>query len=101
MNIDEMPAGTEMDRCVAEKVMGWDPSEWHQGQDCRRWKPSNDIAHAWEVVEKIRDRYAVSLHAGILPSGFTPYAAMVKGIKSYADTAPLAICRAVLKAVEA
>ena len=72
MNIDEMPAGREMDALVAEKVMGWNhihdravrlmglPPEatvmW--GEDvCPHLLPilsySTDIANAWRIVETL------------------------------------------------
>lgn len=61
MTTDSLPAGPELDRLVAEKVMGFGdddyipPGRWHvrpNGVD--DWfKPSTNIAHAWEVVEKM------------------------------------------------
>lgn len=106
MNIDEMPAGTEMDRLVAEKVMGWDPSEWHQGQDCRRWKPSNDIAHAWEVVEKMEATmrhfslfYCETRCEWLCRLDKCRCVEEDARIKAWGEAAPLAICRAALKAV--
>lgn len=85
MNYDEMPAGPEMDRLVAEKVMGWvrdshkipdDEPDWHAGMTVHgpwkdgskggrystSWQPSINIAHAWEVVETMTsDRMFFSL----------------------------------------
>jgi hypothetical protein len=129
MSIDQLPAGREMDALVAEKVMGWIGIEGKHGhplekgpfKDCdcpshsyqRQEIPhySSDIAAAWEVAEK--------LGLAIIPqsskNGFRWLACDVKLI-SYkgdrievfpvddteysCDTAPLAICRAALKAVE-
>lgn len=66
-----MEAGRELDREVAEKVMGWKPwaSGYNKEPDCwatgktgddesptvliSGWRPSEDIGAAWEVVEKI------------------------------------------------
>ena len=81
MNIDDMPAGRELDALVAEKVMGWCITAWNDGEpwgnrevfppfepingipadcDCishsEAGEPphySTDIAAAWEVVEKL------------------------------------------------
>lgn len=73
MNIDEMPPGREMDRLVAERVMGWREDAYHYwaNQDgltpgCwvvsgstedhhgnNPWTPSSDISAAWAVVERI------------------------------------------------
>lgn len=83
MKIQDMPAGPEMDRLVAEKVMGWrlisDQYEatriggviypcWVDSADQVRWSYlrqarhgdnqapfSRDISHAWEVVERVTD----------------------------------------------
>lgn len=60
--------GPELDRLIAEKVMGWTPyTAKGTYLDANRgirntypggsngWSPSEDIAHAWEVVEKMMD----------------------------------------------
>lgn len=129
MNYDEMPAGPEMDRLVVEKVMGWEEImipcddqmpvddgnplvryyEKPGGSEPICWTeftPSTNIAHAWEVVGKMREdpdrmfvvielsdeSYAGQLHyrEQIIPSELTK-----------ARTTPLAICRAALKIVNA
>ena len=104
--IDEMPAGRELDALVAEKVMGWDhyPSK-HEIVPAY----STDIAAAWEVVEKMRsddwwaqiaqdntDIWDAKLWRGE-PDRWFPT------METYgnAPTAPLAICRATLKTVNA
>ena len=138
MNIDEMPAGRELDALVAKKVMGWRITAWNDGEpwgnrevfppfepingipadcDCishsEAGEPphySTDIAAAWEVVEK--------MEACPYPHGAEIGSAYVDGLDGYivafgrggpepidvaefAVTAPLAICRAALKAVDA
>jgi hypothetical protein len=126
MKVSEMPAGRELDALVAEKVMGWTlcdrvamgwgdgPPVFATGEDPyddtarpsrQDWRPSEDIAAAWEVVENWRNRcngegvVLLSWHSeewvcelGIwgVESGFR---------HAPADTAPLAICRAALLAV--
>jgi hypothetical protein len=128
MNRDEilaMPAGREMDALIAEKVMGWTLGEPHEIHGwmmhgmvtvrdwvgstndagithIEKWSPSTDIAAAWEVVEKLGDKFD-ELERGdggefwmcvVYPDGFIPCVAR-------AETAPLAICRAALLAMEA
>lgn len=62
--IDAMPAGREMDCLVAEKVMGWQRApeyqfpNWLRPDGCWVWSSaimpySTNIAHAWDVVERI------------------------------------------------
>ena len=64
-----MEPGLELDRLVAEWVMGWkeehiEDDRWHInanfwcrgneiGPQVQKWSPSTDIAAAWEVVEKL------------------------------------------------
>lgn len=67
VNYAEMEAGPEMDRAIAERVMGWHArgfdGKWHDWYDqhefvrgLSRWQPSTNIAHAWEVLTAIRQR---------------------------------------------
>ena len=54
-----MKPGRELDALVVEKVMGW---KWLSGNP---WAPSTDIAAAWEVLEKMRERgYTVEVFFG-------------------------------------
>ena len=117
---DVIEAGRETDARVAEVVMGWieyrpsfdgsrrfhmpegveSPSGWHPVKCGDDWCPSTSISDAWEVVEKVSARVSMEyvfelyLHeGGTWEAGF--------GMESaYADTAPLAICRAALAALE-
>ena len=70
MNQDNMTAGREMDALIAEKVFGW-AELWTDGKEYMMYPPweqnmgvgyderypvphySTDIAHAWEVIEKL------------------------------------------------
>ena len=126
MTIDEMPAGREITALIAEKVMSLgreirlrgetstvtiysDNPWWQDGAQTQADvvmyggpKPySTDIAAAWEVTEKMR---AANWHIELSTC------AEMKGpwychfqeatlAYAYASTAPLAICRAALKAV--
>lgn len=109
MNIDEMPAGREMDALVAEKVMGWANIRGavvEQNTNIVRDVPSysTDIAAAWDVVEKINTKKCFIELKSTFPTWF---AGIFKGFGHNYEiiecanekTAPLAICRAALKAV--
>jgi len=125
MEIDEMVAGPELDRLVAEEVMGWHLAlgDWNSellrrsqvwlnesgaymreaensGIGGRPFKPSTDISAAWEVVERFRQhggqplvywdadkqRWLAGMGDDFLSDTWSAW------------TAPLAICRAALKA---
>lgn len=139
LNANEHTPGPTLDALVAEKVMGWkaDGIYWRDEsgrvKERReavmfeiRWSPSTDIAAAWEVGEKLRERFFVfSIDRIETPDGtiwsceFQPkdFHSFWRHASSWeveecavngpcanlcnADTAPLAICRAALKAVEA
>jgi len=107
MNIDEMQAGREMDCLIAEKIFKWEDADWNCEVHCHTGRPPNrcsyekvldystDIAAAWEVFMKFtgssicqRNRLFEAYIDG------QPYSL------TYAETAPLAICRAALKALE-
>jgi Phage ABA sandwich domain len=98
-DIENMPAGRSLDFLIAERVM-------HEDVMKSQFAPmrySTDIADAWQVVEKLREQ-GFPLHIQCLQNPQNPY-----GVAGYhdlrtdawiwADTAPLAICRAALKAV--
>jgi len=132
-----MNPGRELDALVAEKVMGLEPwpeqdPRWQckafkakiipYGQEAKPCLPpeySTDIAAAWEVMEKFKDRglevgwdkyrekwfctnlaedfrYAFDLDETEFKSTFND-----NSIAVLADTAPLVICVAALKAVGA
>jgi hypothetical protein len=72
--IDQMPAGREMDALIAEKVMKWLPHSRYRSyyvdaavadsvgsdfviQECiEYWNPSTDIAAAWRVHQEMCHR---------------------------------------------
>ena len=78
------------------------------------WQPSTDIAQAWEVVEKLRDSFhyvsIIFAHEGNFQVQDPRYSISISefdeklnqrievGLNA-APTAPLAICRAALKAI--
>ena len=106
-----MKAGRELDALVAEKVMGHDMEKdfcttCYDSPTCDRPIPRYSILiqDAWPVVEKMADRRhpfeLVKTPISYWVCRF--YGEIIRDIyKGYADTAPLAICLAALKAVEA
>ncbi len=115
IDIDSMIAGRELDKLVEEHVMGGD-MEYHY-ESCFSYLElySTYISAAWAMVEKLtsptndlkkRMGFAlVTCHEDF--SGPVSYVATFEFIrlvhgeefKGMADTAPLAICKAALKAV--
>ena len=119
MDIDTMEAGREMDALVAERVMGWRhpdtsghnadqmlPPDWVAWNDIRSVPPfSTDIAAAWQVLEKFLPHVRVECHKDSDYTDGTGWHADIwadsgHGCSEGASTAPVAICRAALKAVE-
>lgn len=121
-DIDSMEAGPEMDRLVAEKVMGITfaaGTDWELGDDGRvigpvyaeerdamgwhYWSPSTNIAHAWEVVEKLKDHreWHIENDQGEIREWIVEILSLATGRRYSTDSAsvPLAICRAALKAM--
>lgn len=109
-----MATGRELDALVAEKVMGCGGGEY--GENCQRTDCSHvrdystSIAAAWEVVARLERvpiglssrmgdswRLVKTFHGPMRLDVMTP-GGIVEGPE--ADTAPLAICRAALKAVQ-
>ena len=129
VNIDELPAGPELDALVAEKVMGWysnelvwcdkggsvgywvsDEVRFREGGHWPAFHPSTDIKAAWEVVENLKSLSGIGGWFSIeVPSGDIVRAGFQSHLghagewrhRSNATSAPLAICRAALKTVEA
>jgi hypothetical protein len=104
--MSEMNAGRELDALVAEKVMGADVVV-RDGRAYINGNPydrlpnySTDIAHAWQIVERMADWRVVIER---VPSGewevMFDTRRVFENVK--ADTLPLAICRAALAAVGA
>jgi hypothetical protein len=123
-NPSTMEAGPEMDRLINEQVMGWEVRSTGMGDgsfyiviggdevNTRRgddFRPSTDIAHAWEVVDHLNElgwEVEVLSWQTCRPERWT-WSAMAQHRdrqqstqRQRADTAPLAICRAALLAVQ-
>jgi hypothetical protein len=94
----------ERDALVAEHVMGWHKGESWGGTDwftkdneyaesVFKWNPSENLADAWQVVEKLRSEFNyISLE--IFPS---IYYCTIDELEIRAETAPEAISLAALK----
>lgn len=115
MKYDELDAGPEMDRLCVEKVMGWQKEKWDRNGNRSSgvlWSteegarhpaafcPSTNIAHAWEVVERMRQR---SLFANVMQRQEVAHCTFedydgLEVSRWKAKTAPLAICKAAIKA---
>ena len=111
--MSELKPGPELDRMVAEKVMGkayHRPSGFEmQYEGTEPWEPSINIAHAWEVVESesfcdpdgYRRHYfeitetAIGWRVSILHK--TDNRRSSTSVEVLAKTAQLAICLAALK----
>lgn len=126
----EVKAGPEMDRMVAEEVMGWEIKRHYQPEGmifhareddaifvngemrwwADAWSPSTNIAHAWGVAEKLRllvfpckDGWAAAIPYDADGEGPAHGEHWIDDSLSHyaeADTAPLAICRCALMAME-
>ena len=115
-----MPAGREMDALVAEKVMTL--NVWQHEKRVKQLafrgnrsrevlgtvieiiagdrmlqNYSTDIAAAWQVVEKTKNDYDITRVGGKWHAWLFAIDEVLT--EAYADTAPLAICRAALLAV--
>ena len=120
--IDAMEAGPEMDALIATKVMGYTRAVLPIHEDDNFplysldddglylfysksggtiWSPSSYIDNAWEVVEKLCQLFPNSFDLN--NEGKYHWICSIHHGEAYhehsADTAPLAICRAALKAV--
>lgn len=100
----DLPAGAELDRLIHERVMGKyiiSDSYW-QGyyDDAGHGHYSTNIAHAWEVVERMRELGWTPTMSGMTGGGewLVSFTAPASGqdVNVFAPTAPLAICRAAL-----
>jgi hypothetical protein len=123
-----MEAGPELDALVAEKAMGWTLKRYENGaisitspkemyrpfisapeiSSRHLWRPSRDIAAAWQVVEKMQSMgYVVTIDQFNLTDGRTLYACYFahpeEEDEHYAETStvPAAICLAALTVMEA
>src|SRR3990172_1503330 len=106
MEVSDLLAGLELDALVAEKVMGYDPSCFvADGKlldaECEEVPCfSTDISSAWEVVEKLAGYNIATMricYRSISEAEVECFPENAREFTIYADTAPLAICKAALK----
>ncbi len=109
----------ELNDAVARKCCGWkltpDPEDetppwWSEPSNTLviefrdDWKPSTDIAMAFSVVEKMRERgWGISMAANWVHSESDWHVELNRGNHfaiGIGDTLPIAICKAALRAVE-
>ncbi|MFE4202092.1 BC1872 family protein [Aneurinibacillus aneurinilyticus] len=103
-----MKACRELDGLIATKVFGYKIAPIHADEDL--WilddsqelhvsypvpHYSTNIADAWQVVEKFKECDLQKHESG----NYTCYITLYKTYESDAETAPLAICLAALKAI--
>lgn len=110
-----MKAGRELDALVAKKVMGFcryrlqqgsfDRDDlWGECENANHWFGlpcySKDIAAAWQVVEKVLNNrlFDFDLSTSDGSESWRAFFRMHAPVVAFADTAPLAICLAALKA---
>ena len=97
-----MPAGTKMNQLIWWKVFDMYPTP--PNNDMKLLPDySTDISAAWEVVDKLV-RFSITIESfpkGVLCRFFGAGSSTAGDAVGWADTAPLAICRAALLAVEA
>jgi len=107
MDIDKLEAGRELDVLVLKNVFGNEYKHIHNTDYYREGDDyvlipfySTDIAAAWKVVEKF-DEYYIEHNATNYPDAKI-FVMLGDNIDNAieAETLPLAICRAALKALE-
>ena len=111
VEVAEHPASRCLDACVAERVMGWvcppDYNYWmtiHSGGTFdlhelkASWLPSSSIKSAWSVLDRWQGDYILRHRNDIFSCELFRPSEQWDG--RWADTMPLAICRATLLAVE-
>ena len=125
MMANELPAGRELDALVAEKVMGWVVVRKQSIANAMGQHVMDDyvgqpsigvtqpvlvpryslmIQEAWKVADHLRNRSQfVAVLSGMGPQGVQPWICKINRdggfLEERADTAPVAICLAALKAV--
>lgn len=106
-----MPAGRDADALIEYHIMKTQVPRNSDGHLSRSWVDgygyentfySTDIAAAWEVVEKFKENWVVEVgvNGGFYWCDMDNYKGVLGFHSARADSAPLAICRAALLAVQ-
>jgi len=118
----KLEPGHELDRLIAERVMGWkegkdfgvgesgiaryirEGPKYFERTRIEAWSPSTDIAAAWEVIADLLTRYNVSVYSARYPIRWFVQIVALKDWETKAlvqdENLPLAICRAALAVME-
>lgn len=122
---DTLVAGPEFNALIAHQVMKWEVVRYHRDatstpyvldrfgslyvvdlvQIAREqpFAPSTNISAAWLVIEKLDGKFTIygpnATYAHAEYTNSPDWRAEYEGQTSYADSAPLAICRVALKVV--
>lgn len=100
----------EIDHIIAREVMGWGPTTCGsladgRGRGMESFFPSDDLLHAWEVVETMRRTYGIRMNSDLDGNDRDVwyFSFCRPGVSWSAKEAslPLAICEAAIKAVRA
>ena len=102
--IEKMPAGSDIEILVSDEVLKLSKEEWNKRFFNNRTRFSTDMNCAWEIVEKVGLMVRPSILVGkwvAMKFERVYLSGKWEGIGEVtADTAPLAICRAALLAVQ-
>lgn len=116
MNYDQMPAGMEMDALIAQKVMGREVAhrgptgipEYDPPNGALFFMDTSDLVPRYSTddlaaIRMLQQKGANEAWCALVDMDFRktpPFTAHINGCSSTAETYPLAICRATLKAIE-
>ncbi|GMU51026.1 MAG: hypothetical protein AMXMBFR33_01720 [Candidatus Xenobia bacterium] len=104
----EMPAGPELDALAAERALEWNPRYVQQRTHGFGTSPlpllSTDPGQTWLIVEAMEQRggweWILTKENGRYSASFQHLERNLRPEAIWADTLPLAICRAALAALE-
>jgi hypothetical protein len=113
VGVSELKAGPELDALIAEKVMGWKVKHFltiniYEAYDeeenpvilGKEFSPSGNIGDAWQVVERLNWDVKVTKYYDLKPKYQVHIFTYDGVIMEFAETVPLAICKAALRAVK-
>lgn len=112
---DQTPSLREIDAAIAEKVMGWRLEDikdsiglpffvWDTGLSQDEWRPTTDIAQAFQVLEHLRAKghsYFIRGFPSRCNVKINEHSQWIHEGDEQVQTMPEAICRAALAALAA